>query len=59
MEIDRLVLAIIQKEDAETVMQALKQTGLSATLIASTGGFLGTGNLTVLIGSSHPALSRC
>ena len=50
MDIDRLMLAIIQKEDAEAVMQALKQAGLSATLIASTGGFLGAGNLTVLIG---------
>lgn len=50
MAIDRLALAIIQKKDADAVMQALGQAGLSATLITSTGGFLGTGNLTVLIG---------
>ena len=50
MDIDKLVLAIIQHEDADATIAALNQAGLAVTMIASFGGFLGTRNVTLLIG---------
>ena len=50
MDVDRLVLAIIQREDADAAISALNQAGLAVTLISTIGGFLGTSNVTLLIG---------
>lgn len=50
MDIDKLLLAIVQKEDADTVISAMNQAGLPLTVIASTGGFLAAGNVTLLLG---------
>ncbi|MCS7235943.1 MAG: cyclic-di-AMP receptor [Armatimonadota bacterium] len=46
----KLVLAIVQEKDSGRLMDALTEAGFQATLLASTGGFLRTGNATVLIG---------
>ena len=46
----KLMMAILQKRDCETVMQALVEADFRVTLIASTGGFLRQGNETLLIG---------
>ena len=46
----KLILAIIQDEDAPTTIQALVDRGHRVTRIASTGGFLRQGNTTLLIG---------
>jgi uncharacterized protein YaaQ len=46
-------MAIIQKRDCETVMQALVEDDFRVTLIASTGGFLRQGNETLLIGTEE------
>jgi uncharacterized protein YaaQ len=48
--IQRLVTAIIQVQDAEDAIAALTSQGISVTRFASTGGFLGRGNVTLLIG---------
>ncbi|MBI5304472.1 MAG: cyclic-di-AMP receptor [Chloroflexi bacterium] len=50
MDIDRLVLAIVQPKDAEAITRALNQADLAVTHISSVGGFLGTHNVTLLIG---------
>jgi uncharacterized protein YaaQ len=50
MDIDTLVLAIVQPEDVDATISALNQAGLAVTLISTIGGFLGTGNVTLLIG---------
>ncbi len=50
MDIDRLVFAIAQHEDAEAATRALNQAGFAVTRISSVGGFLGTHNVTLLIG---------
>jgi uncharacterized protein YaaQ len=50
MDVDRLVLAIVQREDADAAISALNQAGLAVTLISTIGGFLGTSNVTLLIG---------
>lgn len=46
----KLVLAVIEDDDATALMDALIEANLSATKLASTGGFLLRGNTTLLIG---------
>ena len=46
----KLVVAIVQGEDAGQTVQALNEAGLSVTRLASSGGFLKQGNATLLIG---------
>ncbi|MHB8571406.1 MAG: cyclic-di-AMP receptor [Candidatus Dormibacteria bacterium] len=49
----KLVVAITQSEDAHSCMQALSERGLGVTRLHSAGGFLGSGNATLLLGV-HP-----
>lgn len=46
----KLVMAIMSKEDANIAMDALTEKGIQATKMASTGGFLKSGNTTLIIG---------
>ncbi len=46
----RLVLAVVQSSDAGRVLRALTGKGLRVTRLASTGGFLREGNVTLLTG---------
>ncbi|MGD8603252.1 MAG: cyclic-di-AMP receptor [Anaerolineales bacterium] len=46
----KLVLAIVNDEDAESVLSELIGNEFRVTRIASTGGFLRRGNTTLLIG---------
>lgn len=46
----KLVLAVIHDEDANRLTTALSEEGLSATKLASTGGFLKHGNTTIIVG---------
>lgn len=46
----KLVMAIMGKEDATIVMDALTEEGFQVTKMASTGGFLKSGNTTLIIG---------
>jgi uncharacterized protein YaaQ len=55
----KLVVAIVQDYDTDRLLRAITDAGLSATRIASTGGFLRTGNTTVLMGVADGELKRC
>jgi uncharacterized protein YaaQ len=46
----KLVLAVVQGEDAGQTVQALNAAGISVTRLASTGGFLQHGSATLMIG---------
>ncbi|HHW10784.1 MAG TPA: hypothetical protein GXX29_12505 [Firmicutes bacterium] len=46
----KIILAVIEDEDAVPLMNALNEMGIGATKLASTGGFLLRGNTTLLIG---------
>jgi uncharacterized protein YaaQ len=46
----KLVIAMIQDQDANKLLGVLTEHGYSATKLASTGGFLRQGNTTLLIG---------
>ena len=46
----KMVMAIINRDDASVVVQQLTNSGYQVTKLATTGGFLRTGNTTILIG---------
>ena len=46
----KLVMAIINDDDAFHIMDKLSAKGFSATKLASTGGFLRAGNTTLICG---------
>lgn len=55
----KLILAIINHDDANTVTQALTKKGFSSTKLATTGGFLMAGNMTLLIGTEDERVEDC
>lgn len=46
----KLVMAIMSKDDSSVVMDALTEENFQVTKMASTGGFLKSGNTTLIIG---------
>ena len=46
----KLIIAIVQDEDASRLVSNLMSEGYSVTKLATTGGFLRAGNTTLLIG---------
>ena len=46
----KLVVAIINNDDANDVMSNLTKNGYQATKLSTSGGFLRAGNITLLIG---------
>ncbi len=54
----KLVVAIVQREDAGTLIDALTEKGHRATRINTAGGFLKEGNATVLVGVEDPAVDE-
>lgn len=46
----KLIFAIVQDEDANKVMSTLNKNGFMVTKLSSTGGFLKSGNTTLLVG---------
>ena len=46
----KMVLAVIDKDDASGVISNLAKKGYSITRLSTTGGFLRSGNVTILVG---------
>ena len=46
----KLIIAIVQDEDASKLLSVLMQQGFGVTKLATTGGFLKAGNTTLLLG---------
>jgi len=46
----KLVMAIVNSEDGNRVMKSLTSEGFSVTKLATTGGFLMSGNITLITG---------
>ena len=46
----KLIIAIVQDEDASRLISTLMNEGYSVTKLATTGGFLRAGNTTLLLG---------
>ena len=49
----KLIIAVVQNEDADGVVDALLEAEFRATRLASTGGFLRRGNTTLMIGADE------
>ncbi len=55
----KLVFAIINYDDSQDVIGCLMEAGFSITKLATSGGFLKTGNVTILIGLDESRLDEC
>ena len=47
----KLIMGIVNSDDAGRLLDALTESGYRATTISTTGGFLRQGNATILIGT--------
>ncbi len=54
----KLIIAVVQNEDADGVVDALLEKEFRATRLASTGGFLRRGNTTLMIGSDETEVDQ-
>lgn len=54
----KLIIAIINYDDAKAVTQALTKNGFSSTKLTTTGGFLMAGNATILVGVDEEKVSE-
>lgn len=46
----KLIMAIVSSDDGSKVINALTNSGFAVTKLSTTGGFLATGNTTLLVG---------
>ncbi|MBO5340461.1 MAG: cyclic-di-AMP receptor [Oscillospiraceae bacterium] len=53
----KLIIAIINSDDAGTVTRSLTRNGFSSTRLATTGGFLMGKNTTILVGVDEEKVS--
>ena len=54
----KLVIAVVQGEDAQRTVAALADAGVGSTRISSSGGFLQQGNVTLMIGVEDAQVQR-
>lgn len=54
----KLVIAIVQDDDASDLVEAITENGYRVTKLATTGGFLKSGNTTLLIGVEKEKLDK-
>ena len=54
----KLIIAIVQDEDASRLITNLMSEGYGVTKLATTGGFLRSGNTTLLVGVEDDKLDR-
>lgn len=49
----KLIMSIVNSDDAGRLVQALTKAGYRATTISTTGGFLRQGNATIFVGTEE------
>ena len=55
----KFIIAIVQDYDVDRLLRTVTAAGLRATKLSSTGGFLRTGNTTVILGVEDDRLQSC
>ncbi len=55
----KLIIAIVQDEDASHLIADLMEEGFGVTKLATTGGFLRAGNTTLLVGVDDDKCDAC
>ena len=53
----KLIYIIVSSDDDDRVMEQLNKKGFSGTKMATTGGFLRSGNTTLLVGTEEEKVS--
>ena len=54
----KLILAVIQNEDEDTLTEAMEREGMSVTRIGSSGGFLRASNVTLMTAVEDQQVER-
>ena len=54
----KMLLAIINSDDAHSVISHMMEAGFQITKLATTGGFLRAGNVTILVGLDESRLDE-
>lgn len=54
----KLIIAIVQDDDASDLIDVLTEEGFRVTKLATTGGFLKSGNTTLMIGVDEEKTGR-
>jgi uncharacterized protein YaaQ len=54
----KLIMSIVNSDDAGRLVDALTQAGFRATTISTTGGFLRQGNATIFVGTDDDTVPR-
>lgn len=54
----KLIIGIVNNDDAKVLLPKLTENGYSATTLNTTGGFLRTGNTTLLIGTESSEIPK-
>ena len=55
----KLIIAVVNKDDASGLTVRLNKAGLMSTKLSTTGGFLRAGNVTLLIGVEEERVDEC
>ena len=55
----KLIIAVINKEDSSDLIHHLNKANFMSTKLATTGGFLRAGNITLLIGTEEERVEEC
>ncbi len=55
----KLIIAIVNKEDSSDLIHNLNKNNFMSTKLATTGGFLRAGNITLLIGTEEERVDEC
>ncbi|MCA1322048.1 cyclic-di-AMP receptor [Bacillus tianshenii] len=54
----KMIMAVVQDKDSNKLMNALVENNFRATKLASTGGFLKSGNTTFMIGTEDVRVQK-
>ena len=54
----KLILAILNNDDAKVIIPKLMDEGFSATTLSTTGGFLKTGNTTMMVATEEENVDK-
>ncbi|MCJ7842930.1 cyclic-di-AMP receptor [Lederbergia sp. NSJ-179] len=55
----KLIMAVVQDQDSNRLMRALVDNNFRSTKLATTGGFLKSGNTTFMIGVEDVRVNKC
>ena len=55
----KMIMAIVNSDDANAVVQNLMKAHFSVTRLAASGGFLRAGNTTLIVGTEDNLVDKC